>query len=68
MVDMLGVVSLIAGTGAVGNTDGEGTLAEFYIPNGIALSNDGSKIYIISRLVGVGPPLNPVIVRVIEKK
>lgn len=67
-LNLQGEVSLIAGTGKSGDLDGGGDAAEFFIPNGIALSNDGSQIYVVDRLTGVGPPLNPVVVRVIEKK
>lgn len=67
-ITIAGEVSIIAGSGESGNLDGSGETASFFIPNGIGISNDGNKIYIVSRLVGVGPPLNPVVVRVIEKK
>lgn len=67
-VTLTGEVSVIAGTGQIGNDDGSGEEATFYIPNGIDLSPDDSKIYVVSRLVGSGSDLNPVVVRVIEKK
>ncbi len=67
-VDRSGEVALIAGSGQSGNADGDGITAEFYIPNGIAISPDGSQIYVVSRLLGTGPPLNPVVVKVIERK
>ena len=38
------------------------------IPNGIQASPDGTKIYVSDRIVGQGPPLNPVVARVIELK
>lgn len=66
-VTLEGEVSIIAGTGEQGNEDGTGTEATFYIPNGIGLSPDQQKIYVVSRLVGEGSPLNPVVVRVIQK-
>ncbi len=66
--DLNGNLSLLAGSGTGGNTDGDGSSAEFNIPNGLAVSKDGSKIYMIDRVRGVGTPLNPVTVRVIEKK
>lgn len=62
-----GEVTVIAGTGESGNEDGSGEEASFYIPNGIGISPDGSKIYVISRVFGEGPPLNPVLVRVVER-
>ncbi|MEO0339941.1 MAG: hypothetical protein AAF242_12085 [Bacteroidota bacterium] len=67
-LDQDGKIDLIAGSGRSGNADGDGDAAEFYIPNGIALSNDGNQIYVVSRLLGTGSPLNPVIVKVIERK
>ncbi|MEO9967912.1 MAG: hypothetical protein ABJF11_19120 [Reichenbachiella sp.] len=67
-VTLDGEISVIAGNDEIGNVDGSGEEATFFIPNGIGISNDGSKIYVVSRLVGVGTPLNPVVVRVIEKK
>ncbi len=67
-VTLDGEVSIIAGTGDAGNDDGDGDVASFFIPNGIGISPDESKIYVVSRLVGQGSPLNPVVVRVIELK
>ncbi len=67
-VTLDGEVSIIAGTGAAGNEDGDGNVASFFIPNGIGISPDGSKIYVVSRLVNEGSPLNPVVVRVIQLK
>lgn len=50
-VSPMGVVTTIAGTlGSVtptyGNLDGTGTAASFYNPSGLALSNDGNKLYV----------------------
>ena len=67
-VSLSGDISLIAGTGTSNNDDGSGEVASFYIPNGIGVSPDGSKIYVVSRVLGTGTPLNPVVVRVIELK
>lgn len=67
-VSLDGEIALIAGTGSRGNDDGSGEEATFYIPNGIGVSPDGNKIYVVSRLLGEGTPLNPVLVRVIELK
>ncbi|MCR9253364.1 MAG: hypothetical protein NXI20_23320 [bacterium] len=67
-ITLEGEVSLIAGTGSDGNKDGNAKKATFHIPNGIGVSNDGSKIYVVSRIVGTGSPLNPVVVRVITRK
>ncbi len=61
-----GEVTLIAGAGPAGNNDGTSAEATFFIPNGIAASPDGKKLYVVSRVVGTGPPLNPVLVRVID--
>ncbi len=67
-VNLDGEVTLIAGTGSAGNDDGSGDEASFNIPNGIGVSLKGGKIYVVSRVVGSGTPLNPVLVRVIELK
>lgn len=67
-VSLSGEISLIAGTGASGNDDGSGEVASFYIPNGIGVNREGSQIYVVSRVVGTGTPLNPVVVRVVELK
>ncbi len=67
-VTLTGEVSVIAGTGIDGNIDGSGEIASFFIPNGIGLSKDGTKIYVVSRLVGQGSPSNPVLVRVVKAK
>ena len=64
-VTLSGEISVIAGTGASGNDDGLGNEASFFIPNGLGISNNGSELYVVSRLVGTGPPLNPVVVRVV---
>ena len=63
-----GVVSVIAGTGEDGNDDGDGQDASFFVPNGIDVSNDGQTIYVTSRVVDDGLPLNPVLVRTIRSK
>ncbi len=67
-VTLQGEVSVIAGTSPAGNLDGDGNVASFFIPNGIDVSPDGSKIYVVSRVVGQGSPLNPVLVRVVQLK
>ncbi|MEQ9425338.1 MAG: SMP-30/gluconolactonase/LRE family protein [Cyclobacteriaceae bacterium] len=61
-----GTLTHIAGTGEVGNEDGPALEATFFIPNGITHSPDGSKLYVISRVLNQGSPLNPVLVRVIN--
>ncbi|MBT8399694.1 MAG: hypothetical protein KJO98_04400 [Rhodothermia bacterium] len=45
-IGMEGNVTLIAGTGAIGEADGNGTDATFSWPNGIAAVPNGSRIYI----------------------
>lgn len=57
-VTMGGVVTTIAGSGAVGNADGSGSNASFHDPLGIAVAPDG-KIYVIdylSNCVRIGQP------------
>lgn len=67
-VTLDGQVSIIAGTGSSGNTDGSAEQATFSVPNGIDVSPDGSKIYVTSGIPGQGSQLNPVLVRVVELK
>ncbi len=67
-VTLDGQVSVIAGTGSSGNTDGSGETATFSIPNGIDVSPDGKKIYVTSKVPGQDTQLNPVLVRVVELK
>ena len=67
-VTLEGEVSVIAGTGSSGNVDGSGEVASFFVPNGIDVSPDGSKIYVTSGIPGQGTQLNPVLVRVVELK
>jgi sugar lactone lactonase YvrE len=45
MITANGVVSTIAGTGALGITDGTGDKATFITPQGIAISADGTTLY-----------------------
>ena len=69
-IDMQAQVSLIAGSGFTGDSDGDGTTAKFFIPNGLAISNDGQKLYVVDRVQSeiTGGQLNPVVVRVVQKK
>lgn len=63
-----GELTKIAGSGEQGNADGPALEASFSLPNGIAASPDGTKLYINSK-VNVNPndpSLNPVLVRVIH--
>ena len=67
-VSLDGEETIIAGTGQIGNQDGPSDEASFNIPNGIGASPDGSKIYMVSAIVGSGTELNPVVVRVVDLK
>ena len=52
-----GAVSVLAGSGFPGTTDGVGTSASFTNPNGLALSVTGDTLYVIQTLSeGVGNP------------
>lgn len=65
-VTLDGELTRIAGTGARGNADGPGSEATFSVPNGIAASPDGTKLYVSSAVPTTGPNLNPVVIRVID--
>lgn len=41
-----GFVSTVAGTGSAGDVDGAGNIAQFSIPDGIAVSEDGRTLYV----------------------
>lgn len=63
-----GELTKIAGTGERGNADGPASEATFSLPNGIAASPDGTKLYINSKVNAddSNQSLNPVLVRVIH--
>ena len=69
-VSLSGEITLLAGSGVRGNSDGPALDATFSIPNGIAPSPDGSSLYIndATSLVGgcFNGSLNPVVLRVLE--
>jgi sugar lactone lactonase YvrE len=44
-VSATGKVCLLAGTGELGNADGDATIATFFRPNGVAISADGDRLY-----------------------
>ena len=45
-----GNVSTIAGTGSIGSNDGQGSLAAFYNPRGVAVDNAGN-VYVAERTI-----------------
>jgi len=45
-ISPLGQVSTLAGTGIAGDTDGIGSVAKFYIPNGVAVDNAAGYLYV----------------------
>ncbi|MBO6522301.1 MAG: hypothetical protein JJ971_00620 [Balneolaceae bacterium] len=47
VVDADGVVSTLAGTGVAGFKDGDKEVAQFNVPNGIAVSEDGKRLYVL---------------------
>ena len=68
-----GKLSVLAGSGALGNQDGSAEQATFSLPNGIAISPDGRYLYVNSAQYtapGALDPatfqLNPSLVRVID--
>jgi gliding motility-associated-like protein len=48
-----GVVTTLAGTGTFGTTNGSALTAQFGFPAGIAVTNDGSMIYVADRMTHV---------------
>lgn len=48
-----GVVTTVAGTGTFGTTNGAGNIAQFGFPSGIAVTRDGSIIYVADRMTQV---------------
>lgn len=62
------VVSLLAGTGARGSTNGPLSQASFSFPNDLAFSPDGTKIYIndVDPSAGDQSNISPVVIRVID--
>lgn len=45
-----GVVTTIAGTGVFGTTNGAANIAQFGFPSGIAVTKDGTIIYVVDRM------------------
>jgi len=60
-----GEVKLVAGSGARGLNDGSGIEATFSLPNGIAISPDGTRLYINHVVDITGRNNYPVVVRTI---
>jgi len=61
-----GELTLLAGTGAVGNDDGPALESTMYVPNGIRVSNDGRTLYWNDAVATNGPRLNPVLLRSLD--
>ena len=61
-----GSIEVIAGSGEAGNDDGAASEASFRFPNGIAVTPDGSTIYVNSKVSDDPNELNPIVVRVIS--
>lgn len=59
-------MEVIAGTGVRGNDDGSGQTATFSTPNGIAVTDDGSRIYVNCAVPLTGANINPQIIREIQ--
>jgi gliding motility-associated-like protein len=49
-INSVGDVTTVAGTGIFGVTNGASSIAQFGFPTGIAVNNDGSKIYVCDRM------------------
>lgn len=63
-----GSASLLAGTGSRGLRNGAADQATFSLPNDIAFSPDGTKLYVndVSNISGASSIISPVVVRVID--
>jgi gliding motility-associated-like protein len=48
-----GVVTTLAGTGVFGTTNGPANVSQFGFPSGIAVTKDGSKVYVADRMTNV---------------
>lgn len=59
-------IDVVAGTGVRGNDDGPGNIATFSTPNGIAVSDDGTTLYVNCAVPLDGAVINPQIVRRID--
>lgn len=59
-------IDVVAGTGVRGNDDGPGDTATFSTPNGIAVSDDGTTLYVNCAVPLDGAVINPQIVRRID--
>ncbi|KAA3643077.1 MAG: hypothetical protein DWQ07_21405 [Chloroflexi bacterium] len=64
-IDLDGNIDLLAGTGSRGTQDGPLLAAEFSLPNGIAISPDGTELYINMTLELESQGTRPVSIRVI---
>ena len=60
------VMTDLAGTGVRGNDDGSGETATFSTPNGIAVSDDGTTIFVNCAVPLDGAVINPQILRQID--
>ena len=61
-----GEFTLLAGTGALGNDDGNALDSTMYVPNGVRVSNDGQTLYWNDAVATNGPRLNPVLLRSLD--
>ncbi len=57
---------LLAGSGVLGNTDGDATTSRFMYPNGVAVTQTGDSIYINSSTNPNISTLNPQLIRLIK--
>lgn len=67
-VNLKGEVELLAGTGKMGNQDGDAMESTFRFPNDLAFSPDGKKLYIndVNIETKDGLLLGPVVIRVLH--
>lgn len=65
-VSLDGEIEVIAGSGEEGNADGATSEATFIRPNGVAVSPDGTTIYVSSKVSEDPNEINPVLIRKIS--
>jgi len=61
-----GAIEWLAGSGSSGDADGSATNATFSLPNDLAFSNDGTKLYINDVVPNSGADIQPCRIRVLE--
>jgi len=64
-VSLTGEITVLAGTGGIGNLDGDPLESTWFHPMGIEISSSGNELFISSKDPFTGTELNPIFVRMI---